>query len=76
MGPVESVVHAVVLEMAEFQSAGIELEAVIKESIKRLAEPENGKRDTRKQHVKRALESLTRGDAAPFWIEDGCLTVV
>jgi hypothetical protein len=76
MGPVETVVHAVVLEMAEFQSAGIELEAVIKESIKRLAEPENGKRDTRKQHVKRALESLTRGDSAPFWVEDGCLTVV
>jgi hypothetical protein len=76
LGPVESVVHAVAMEMAEFQSAGIELEAVIKESIKRLAEPENGKRDTRKQHVKRALESLTRGDAAPFWIEDGCLTVV
>ena len=76
LGPVESVVHAVVLEMAEFQTAGIELEAVVKESIKRLAGPEDGKRDTRKQHVKRALESLTRGDSAPFWVEDGCLTVV
>jgi hypothetical protein len=73
---VETVVHAVVLEMAEAQSSGIELEAVIKESIRRLAEPDQGKRDTRKQHVKRALESLTRGDSAPFWIEDGCLTVV
>jgi rRNA processing protein Gar1 len=76
MGPVETVVHAVVMEMAQAQSSGIELEAVIKESIRRLAEPDQGKRDTRKQHVKRALESLTRGDSAPFWIEDDCLTVV
>lgn len=76
MGPKETIVHAVVMEMAQAQSTGIELEAVIQEAVRRLPGPEDGKRDTRKQHVKRALESLTRGDSAPFWIEDGCLTVV
>jgi hypothetical protein len=76
MGPKETIVHAIVMEMAEFQNTGIEVEAVIKEAVKRLPAPEDGKRDTRKQHAKRALESLTRGDSAPFWIEDGCISVV
>lgn len=76
MGPKETIVHAVVMEMAQAQSAGIELDAVVREAVQRLPAPDEGKRDTRKQHVKRALESLTRGDSAPFWIEDGCITVV
>ena len=76
MGPIETVVHAVVMEMAEFQSSGIEVEAVLKEAAKRLPEPDDGKRDTRKQRARRALEALCDGDNAPFFAEDGCLHVV
>jgi hypothetical protein len=73
MGPVESVVHAVVLEMAEFQSAGIEIDAVLKESARRLPEPDAGKRDTRMQRAKRALEALTTGDDSPFFADGDCV---
>jgi hypothetical protein len=75
MGPVETVVHAVVMEMGEFQSSGIEVDAVIKEAIKRLPEAEEGKRDTRKQRVRRALSTLSSGDFAPFYMDGDCVSV-
>ena len=77
LGPNEEVVNQVIQEIAQSQTAGIEPAAVIMEAIKRLPPPENGKRDTRKLRVKRALESLCNGDNAPYWIaDDNCITVV
>ena len=76
MGAVESVVHAVVTEMAQAQSAGIEVDAVLKEAAQRLPKPDDGKRDTRIQRARRALKFLSEGDNAPFFAEDGCLSVV
>lgn len=76
MGAVETVVHAVVMEMAEAQSSGIEVDAVLKESVQRLPKAEDGKRDTRMQRARRALKFLTEGDNAPFFAENGCLSVV
>ena len=76
LGPVETVVNAVVQEFAQAQSAGIEVEAVLSESVRRMKPPEGGKRDTRKQAAKRALLSLCTGDDAPYAIEEGCLEVV
>lgn len=76
MGAVESVVHAVVMEMAEAQSSGIEIDAVLKEAGQRLPKPDDGKRDTRIQRARRALKFLTEGDNAPFFAENGCLSVV
>lgn len=76
MGAVETVVHAVVMEMAEAQSTGIEVDAVLKESVQRLPKAEDGKRDTRMQRARRALKFLTEGDNAPFFAENGCLSVV
>jgi hypothetical protein len=77
MGPVESVVHAVVMEMAESQNSGIEVGPVIAEAIKRLPEPVDGKRDTRRQRIRRAIETLSAGDQAPFWLQDdGTIDVV
>ena len=76
LGPVETIVNAVIQEMAEAQTSGIEIAAVLSESAKRLPERE-GKRDTRRQHAKRALESLCNGDTAPYLLEDdGTITVV
>lgn len=76
MGAVETVVHAVVMEMGQAQSTGIEIDAVLKEAGRRLPEPDSGKRDTRIQRARRALKFLCEGDNAPFFAENGCLSVV
>ena len=75
LGKVEKVVVEVVGEIAEFQSAGIEIKAVIDEVAKRLPAPD-GKRDTRKQHARRALLSLCEGDDAPYFLENDCLEIL
>ena len=75
MGPVETIVHAVVMEMAEAQSDGIEVDQVIRETVRRLDEPTDGKRDTRKQRARRAVSTLTSGDFAPFFAENGCIAL-
>lgn len=76
LGPVETVVNAVIQEFAQAQTEGIEVGAVIAESVKRLEAPQDGKRDTRKQRVRRAVEALTSGDTAPYWLgDDGCIAI-
>ncbi len=76
MGPVEAVIIEVVNEIAKSQTEGIEVGPVIAEAVRRLDPPADGKRDTRKQRVRRALESLTNGDDAPYWLgDDGCLAL-
>lgn len=68
LGVVERAVVEVVNEIAESQTAGIEVDAVIAEAASRLDPPEGGKRDTRKQQAKRALQRLCDGDDAMyFW---------
>lgn len=72
LGPVERVVNDVVQECAQAQLDGIEVGYVIKEAVQRMAAPEEGKRDTRRQRAKRALEALCTGDDAPYRLnEDG-----
>jgi len=70
LGPREEIVNAVIQEFALAQTSGIEIRAVLAESVKRMSPPEDGKRDTRKQHARRALESLCKGDDAPYFLED------
>jgi hypothetical protein len=77
LGPKEMIVNEVVQEFAKAQSAGIEITAVIAEAVRRMEAPADGKRDTRKQHARRALDSLCNGDDAPYWMhDDGTLEVV
>lgn len=76
LGSVERVVHGVVQEMALAQTSGIEVKAVLAEAVKRMAEPEAGKRDTRRMRASKALDSLCAGDEAPYVLEDGCLSVL
>lgn len=76
LGPVERVIVEVVNEMAQAQTAGIEVEAVVEAAAGRLGGPEAGKRDTRKFRIQRALEALCKGDEAPYFMEDGCLSIV
>ena len=76
LGAVEKVVNDVIQEFALAQTEGIEVGPVIAEAVKRLDPPQDGKRDTRKTRVRRALETLTNGDDAPYWLgDDGCISV-
>lgn len=76
LGAVEKVVNEVIQEMAKAQTEGIEVGPVIAEAVKRLDEPQDGKRDTRKQRVRKALQSLTTGDDSPYWLgDDGCIAI-
>lgn len=69
MGPNEATVNEVLQEMARVQSAGIEVEWVVGEAAKRMPQAE-GKRDTRRQRAKRALEALCSGPEAPYFIDE------
>lgn len=76
LGPVEVVVNAVIQEFALAQTSGIEVGPVLAEVVKRMDPPADGKRDSRKQRARRALEALTNGDDAPYWLaDDGCITI-
>jgi hypothetical protein len=76
MGAVERIVNEVIQEFAMAQTSGIEVDAVLAEAARRLPAPVDGKRDTRKQHAKRAVKSLTTGDEAPYFLDDdGTLSV-
>lgn len=76
IGPVGRAVVDAVNEMAKAQTSGIEVEAVLTGAAARLPEPETGKRDTRKQRAKRALLALCEGEASPYFMEDGCISLV
>lgn len=76
LGVVEKVVNDVIQEMALVQTEGIEVGPVLAEAVKRMEAPADGKRDTRKMRARRALEALTVGDDAPYWLgDDGCIAV-
>lgn len=76
MGQWEQLVYNVVSEFGMAQNSGIEIDAVIAEAVRQAPPPGDGKRDTRKQRVRRALDALTKGDDAPFYIEDGSLSLL
>lgn len=76
LGPVEKVVNEVIQEFALAQTEGIEVGPVLAKAVKRMEPPADGKRDSRKQRARRALEALCVGDEAPYWLgDDGCITV-
>jgi len=61
LGPNELVVNSVIQEFAQAQTEGIEVGPVIAEAVRRMPPPADGKRDTRKQRARRALENLCAG---------------
>lgn len=75
LGKWESFVVAAISEIAESQTAGIELEAIVEAAVARGPAPAEGKRDTRKQHAKRALQALVDEPDSPYFVEDGCLSI-
>lgn len=76
LGPNEAVVNEVIQEMAKVQNSGIEVGPLLAEVVRRMPEPVDGKRDTRRQRARRALEALCSGDDAPYWLgDDGCVAL-
>jgi hypothetical protein len=76
LGPVGRAVVEAVNEMAVAQTSGLEVTAIVEAAAKRMPEPESSKRDTRKQRAKRALLALCEGETAPYFLEDGCISIV
>lgn len=76
LGPVETIVNAVLSEMSAVQQVGIEIDAVVKEAAMRMPDDGNGRRDTRSYRAKRALMRLLDLDDFNFGMEsDGTISV-
>lgn len=76
MGKWERLVQAVMNEIAFSQTAGIEVDHVLAEVVLRAPPAEEGKRDTRKQHARRALTAMCEGDDALYILEGDSLSVL
>jgi len=78
LGEIEKAVVQAITEISEFQTAGIEVGEVIKMAVNFIAGPKDGKRDTRRQKVRRALESLCDGDTSSYYWDkdDDTLSIV
>lgn len=70
VGKTEAIVLNVMAEIGLAQTVGIEMSEVIKLVVAQMDPPKEGKRDTRAQHAKRAIISLSTGDDAPYILED------
>ena len=75
LGKWETLVVSAVNELATVQTTGIEVDAVVALVLEREPKADDGKRDTRKQHVLRAVRALSTGGDAPYFLEDGCLSI-
>lgn len=76
LGQWERLIVEVVSEIALGQSAGIEVKAVVDEALRRSEPPQDGKRDTRRQVLTRAIKRLSEGDDAPYYLDGDCLEVL
>jgi len=77
VGKNEQIILNALAEISLAQTAGIEIDALIQMAIDSLPAPEDGKRDTRKQHIKQAFNKLS-DDENPFFIieDDNTLTIL
>ena len=58
LGGTQQIVFKIVYELANGQESAATLQDVYDEATVKMVKPEEGKRDTRSQHIKRAFESL------------------
>ena len=71
MGRVESHVMEMLGEHIDPLAPDADMDEVIRICVDGMPAPEPGTRDVRRQHVQRALQSLTKGADAPIAIEHG-----
>lgn len=77
LGPLECLVNGVIQAIAQAQTTGIEVNAVLVESVAKMDPPATGSRDTRRQRARRALNALCDGPDAPYELQsDGTLDVM
>jgi hypothetical protein len=70
-GRVESHVMEMISEHIDPLAPDADMDEVIRFCVDGMPKPEPGTRDVRRQHVQRALHSLTKGNDAPIAIEHG-----
>ncbi len=70
LGKNEQLVLNVITDLALVQTRGIEIDALIEDVVARMPEPEEGKRDTRKQLAKKAFNKLLNEGIGGFGLED------
>ena len=74
LGVNEEVVVNVINEIAESQTAGIEVDEILKEAAKRLMK--DGERaDAPRSRARRALKALCKGDTSPYFWDDSDDTI-
>lgn len=76
LGDNEALIASVVSEFALAQTVGIEVASVLDEAVRKAPAVGEGKRDVRRQNLKRALLALCEGDHALYKLEDGCLSIL
>lgn len=72
LGKNEKVVNEVIQEIAQAQTSGIEIRAVLDESVHRMKERDGVTEDKKgnyKTMARRALHKLCEGDDAPYWLD-------
>ncbi len=75
-GKVETLVLAVIVEIGDVQRTGIEVSAVVAEAVRRMPDPEDGRRDRRPELARRALTRLLHDPELGLTREeDGTLTL-
>lgn len=76
LGKWEKIVDGVLQDFGKAQLAGIEVAEVLREALRRAPDPVEGKRDTRRQHLRRALSALCEGDESPYFLEGDCISIL
>jgi len=74
-GPVEQAIVEALDIIAEFQTQGIDTEAIVLGATKRLPDPEPGKRDSRRQNVLRSLKKICFEESSPWQMSEDGLTL-
>lgn len=78
LGKNEKVVNEVLQEIALAQTSGIEIRAVLDESVRRMKGRdgvEEDKKGNYKANARRALHNLCQGDDAPYWLDPETNTI-
>jgi hypothetical protein len=76
LGKWERLAIEVITEFGLAQNAGIEIDAIVLEMVRRDGGIDPGKRDNRRHHARRAVLSLCQGNDARYEVDGDCLRII
>jgi len=76
LGKWERLAIEVITEFGLAQNAGIEIDAIVLEMVRRDGDIDPGKRDNRRHHARRAVLSLCQGNDARYEVDGDCLRII